>query len=212
VAGLLGGLPLVVLPLRTEEIGWSLLTMCNFAFLGFFAVAVRYALNYSWLRAAGVLAVILCLPIISLILLVILDHRLYVVSKETSALPARAMRLAESRQGVSYFLLLTDIAVLLLLCVFVTASRDSFREVFIETVDGRLPHATVFFLNTPLWAWRLALGSSCLALVVKEYTWNDRGKRLRTNLAVAVLGLVCGIVYFLSMFFPMVKIINNLGQ
>jgi hypothetical protein len=221
------GIPLIIAPFNTAEIGGSITAICGSTCLGFLAVALRYGLNYSWGKTVliifllavfsliflvGVFSLILYVGVVLvfLILFAIFDRKVYLASR-SSNIPPSALRLANSTKGASYTLLLIAIGVFLLLPVFISAIISRFQSMF-SAFGTDLPYVTLFLLNTPLWFYQCVLSVLCFTLVLKEFTSSNTRMKMCANLGVGLLVLGWGLFYCFVMFGTLVKGISQLGS
>jgi hypothetical protein len=147
---------------------------------------------------------------IPLIVIAILDRRLFHASRQDASVLPHAAHLASCTRGTSYRVLLWNLFFLLSVSAFTSGTILLFRGEF-TGMDVRLPALTVFLLYFPPWAYCSLFTLICFALVICHFTLQASKLKVRIGIGTCLFIVGLGLIYCIAMFGPLITIIRNMS-
>lgn len=192
---------------NAAALGASLIFVCLFIVL--FVSMARSVLGYSSPRVTGILCVLLCVPLVSIVATAVIDRRLYNRLKNAEPLSARAHLLSESLWGISFRTFVIVLLGYFVVSLLFALSLDQVRNVLQDFPD-EVPWLTAHLLSIPAGVYAFGFAMVCLVLAIKEVTLQSRRTRLAVNLVAGAGGVCCLLVWTICLFAPLVRLISGL--
>ncbi len=175
-------------------------------FLGFFAAGLRYVLGYSWRSIAACLAIIVCIPVVSLALVAILDRRLYTAERNGVYRP-QASRVSHSLLRTRYLRTVVTLSPLVVLAWITAVLVPACGGIF-AGINVALPWVTRLVLSVSdnsylAWGIRgVVIGIIGFVLALKEFTIESVTIKKRINLCCFLFILIICLISVIACFAP----------
>jgi len=205
------GQVVAALPLGLLEPGLSASLVAGCIFIAFLMAVAKPLLQYSLGTIAALSFVILFIPGMSIIVVMILDRKIYRAINRSQSLPSKTVLLSDAMRGPSFVVLLVDFLGFLALAVSTVVIIPQFRRVF-EELNTNLPSLTGLLLSFPPMIYVVLSALLCGALAMKEFTTDNYRTRLCENILVGLCGFGWFLLLVAAFFLPMISEINRLGE